>query len=53
MPEMTKFVQQYTGTLSHASRIIRHDLLPAVNDIASTQSAPNSKTMKQVERLSN
>jgi hypothetical protein len=53
MPEMTKFVQQYTGTLSHASRIVRHDLLPAVNDIASTQSAPNSKTMKQVERLSN
>jgi hypothetical protein len=53
MPEMTKFVQQYTGTLSHASRIVRHDLLPAVNDIASTQSAPNSKTMKQIDRLSN
>ena len=53
MPEKTKFVQQFTGTLSHASRIVRHNLLPAVNDIASTQSAPNSKTMKQVDRLSN
>jgi hypothetical protein len=53
MPEKTKFVQQFTGTLSHAARIVRHDLLPAVNEIASTQSAPTSKTMQQVERLAN
>jgi hypothetical protein len=53
MPEKTKFVQQFTGTLSHAARIVRHDLLPAVNEIASTQSAPTSKTMQQVEKLAN
>jgi hypothetical protein len=53
MPEKTKFVQQFTGTLSHAARIVRHDLMPAVNEIASTQSAPTSKTMQQVDRLSN
>ena len=53
MPEKNKFVQQFTGTLSHAARIVRHDLLPAVNEIASTQSAPTSKTMQQVERLAN
>jgi len=53
MPEKTKFVQQFTGTLSHAARIVRHDLLPAVNEIASTQSAPTSKTMQQVDRLAN
>ena len=53
MPEKTKFVQQFTGTLSHAARTVRHDLLPAVNEIASTQSAPTSKTMQQVDRLSN
>jgi hypothetical protein len=53
MPENTKFVQQFTGTLSHAARIVRHDLLPAVNDIAATQSAPTSKTMEQIDRLAN
>ena len=53
MPEKTKFVQQFAGTLSHAARIVRHDLLPAVNDIAATQSAPTSKTMQQVDRLAN
>jgi hypothetical protein len=53
MPEKKEFVQQFTGTLSHAARIVRHDLLPAINDIAATQSAPNSKTMQQVDRVSN
>ena len=46
MPEKTKFVQQFTGTLNNAARIVRNDLLPAVNDIAATQSAPASKTMQ-------
>ena len=53
MPEKTKFVQQFTGTLSHAARIVRYDLLPAINDIAATQSAPTSKTMQQIDRLAN
>jgi hypothetical protein len=53
MPDKKQFVQQITGTLGHVSRIVRHDLLPAINDIAETQSAPTSNTMQQVDRISN
>ena len=53
VPEKTKFVQELTGTSSHLGRVVRHDILPAVNDIAKTQAAPTTKTMAQVDRLSN
>ena len=33
--------------------IVRNDLLPAINEISSTQSAPTLKTMQQVDSLSN
>jgi len=53
VPEKKQLVQQVTGTLGHVSRVVRHDLLPAVSDIAETQSAPTSNTVQQVDPTSN
>ena len=53
VPEQTEFVQQFAGTYSHLGRTVRYDLVPAVNNIAETQSAPNTQTMKDVDKLAN
>ena len=52
-PEKTKFVQQFAGTVSHLARTVRHDLIPAVNEIAESQAAPTTKTMLLIDQLAN
>jgi hypothetical protein len=52
-PENTKFVQQFAGTVSHLARTVRHDLIPAINEIAESQAAPNSRTMTLITQLAN
>ena len=53
VPEKTEFVQQFTGTYSHLARTVRYDLVPAVNSIAESQSAPTTQTLKDIDKLAN
>jgi len=53
VPDKREFVQQFTGTYSHVARTVRYDLVTAVNNIAESQSAPTTQTLKDIDKLAN
>ena len=53
LPSKTQFIQQFAGTYSHQGRTTRPDIVHAVNEIALTQSAPNTDTVGGADHLAN
>ena len=47
----TKFIQGVVGSLLYYARAIESPMFPALNEIATTQSKPTEKTMKQTKML--
>jgi len=50
-PAYTKYIQQVVGSFLYFARAIDNTILPAINEIASTQSSPTQKTLTKSQML--
>ena len=51
LPQETKHIQSVVGTFLYYGRAIDSTILPAINDIASSQAKPTQKTKQKVQML--